>query len=242
MPYKDIEDKIKWKQNNKDKEKEYRDRHKAKTAADREAKNEAKREKKRIDKLKKKEAKQEEANHIKELKLIESMKRKTERINLKTKICSVCKQETDKTDSGKDLSKYDGYYTICKECKCNKIKEYNKTNCDAKRKANKKYKTKLLSNDKFKNIHEKRRCVSFSIGLDAKDRDRYKCVLCNATKHLKVHHIIPVSINPDGVADINNMITLCEACHLKAHDNDWRKVDKVLMVLFQKYINEVKQR
>ena len=46
------------------------------------------------------------------------------------------------------------------------------------------------------------------------------CAVCNGTKNLEVHHILPFHVNPALELDPNNLIVLCEAganginCHL----------------------------
>lgn len=42
-------------------------------------------------------------------------------------------------------------------------------------------------------------------------RDGYKCVKCNSTKQLEVHHIIPYRYTQDN--RLENLITLCHKCH-----------------------------
>jgi hypothetical protein len=52
------------------------------------------------------------------------------------------------------------------------------------------------------------------------ERDKYKCVKCDSINDLQCHHILPVNIEPLLSADIDNCITLCEKCHIKAHKKD----------------------
>ena len=46
------------------------------------------------------------------------------------------------------------------------------------------------------------------------------CAVCESTKQLEAHHIIPFHLDPKLELDINNLITLCESkkyginCHL----------------------------
>jgi len=52
-----------------------------------------------------------------------------------------------------------------------------------------------------------------------------ECAWCGRSKHLEVHHIIPVSVAPHRAADKTNMIMLCRkpACHqIIGHDGDFR--------------------
>lgn len=51
-------------------------------------------------------------------------------------------------------------------------------------------------------------------------RDGYRCALCDSTKQLQIHHVIPRS---HGGAKRNpqNLITLCAYCHNIAHGTRW---------------------
>ncbi|MGH2515415.1 MAG: FAD-dependent thymidylate synthase [Ktedonobacterales bacterium] len=52
-------------------------------------------------------------------------------------------------------------------------------------------------------------------------RDTNRCRLCgNKSKHLTVHHVLPVWARPDLTLDINNMVTLCRPCHLKVNTRE----------------------
>lgn len=48
-------------------------------------------------------------------------------------------------------------------------------------------------------------------------RDRYQCVMCKQKGILKkadmVHHIVPVKKNWNKRLELNNLISLCNACH-----------------------------
>lgn len=56
-------------------------------------------------------------------------------------------------------------------------------------------------------------------------RDKYKCVTCNfkstpqnAEKDLDAHHIYDRNLLPNGGYVLENGISLCEACHMKAEE------------------------
>jgi len=52
----------------------------------------------------------------------------------------------------------------------------------------------------------------------AKQRDDNTCQVCGEKdKILECHHIFPQSKYPDMVADLSNIITLCQSCHRKYH-------------------------
>lgn len=46
----------------------------------------------------------------------------------------------------------------------------------------------------------------------AYERDGFKCVECGKDKGIEAHHIIP------GLEELDNLITLCHACHKKRHN------------------------
>lgn len=56
-------------------------------------------------------------------------------------------------------------------------------------------------------------------------RDKNKCVICGSTEDLHVHHIIPVSQDPEKkyVYTVGNGVTLCSRCHAMVHP--WMKGD-----------------
>ncbi len=51
--------------------------------------------------------------------------------------------------------------------------------------------------------------------VEIKNRDGNKCVQCDSTNKLEVHHILPLSRG--GTNSKRNLITLCEGCHSKRH-------------------------
>jgi hypothetical protein len=56
------------------------------------------------------------------------------------------------------------------------------------------------------------------------ERDGFKCCECGSKKNLNAHHIIHWARLEKGDPlkfDINNGVTLCKKCHLKAHGGCW---------------------
>ena len=55
--------------------------------------------------------------------------------------------------------------------------------------------------------------------LAALQRDHYRCTNpnCGSTQNLDVHHIIPRTQRPDLILTLDNLTTLCEKCHIAAH-------------------------
>lgn len=53
-------------------------------------------------------------------------------------------------------------------------------------------------------------------------RDGYVCQDCGTKKDLQAHHIKPWQRYPELRYEVNNGITLCRKCHLKAHGGCWQ--------------------
>ncbi len=50
---------------------------------------------------------------------------------------------------------------------------------------------------------------------EGKKRDNYTCQICGSTENTQGHHAFDVQF--DGKADAENIVTLCDSCHKKAH-------------------------
>jgi 5-methylcytosine-specific restriction endonuclease McrA len=48
------------------------------------------------------------------------------------------------------------------------------------------------------------------------ERDRWRCQHCGSRQNLQIHHEEPRSQSGDDVEE--NLITLCNSCHRRAHD------------------------
>lgn len=53
------------------------------------------------------------------------------------------------------------------------------------------------------------------VRLEAKRRDRFRCVECRAVGRLEVDHIKPIRSHPELAFDLTNLQTLCASCHTK---------------------------
>lgn len=56
-------------------------------------------------------------------------------------------------------------------------------------------------------------------------RDGYRCALCDSTRFLQIHHVVPRG--QGGTNSPHNLITLCSDCHALAHGTnlrDWQDV------------------
>ena len=59
-----------------------------------------------------------------------------------------------------------------------------------------------------------------------KERDGSKCVLCESTDTLHVHHILRKSVYPQYHLYPENLVTLCSSCHFhKAHSGNTSKIN-----------------
>ena len=52
------------------------------------------------------------------------------------------------------------------------------------------------------------------VRLAAKRRDGWRCVDCGSRLRLEVHHVERVGLRPDLAFDLDNLKTLCRACHI----------------------------
>lgn len=61
-------------------------------------------------------------------------------------------------------------------------------------------------------------------------RDRYQCRICRRygrnREALEVHHIQPVEIRPDLAFSMDNLVSLCHACHNKQHPEKARNLGR----------------
>lgn len=58
-------------------------------------------------------------------------------------------------------------------------------------------------------------------------RDQFCCRMCHSNKKICIHHIVPVWADPENTARLNavdNLITLCRACHLKLNGKELKFV------------------
>jgi len=71
----------------------------------------------------------------------------------------------------------------------------------------------------IKNITQIRNSNSYKTWrLSVYNRDGFKCQSCGQVgKNLNAHHIVPVSVNPMRIFDLDNGITLCNICHKAVH-------------------------
>jgi hypothetical protein len=68
------------------------------------------------------------------------------------------------------------------------------------------------------------------------ERDQYKCVLCQSTTRLEVHHIIRWYDAPLLRLKKNNGVTLCHACHQTHHQSTGAEFPQAITELLLHYI------
>lgn len=69
-----------------------------------------------------------------------------------------------------------------------------------------------------------------------KARDGNKCILCESTDNLEVHHVAAVA--EGGSASDDNLVTLCRECHQKVHHNEESKSVLMSIKEYQERIRE----
>lgn len=80
---------------------------------------------------------------------------------------------------------------------------------------------------------------------EIRQRDNNKCVFCNAESDLHVHHILRKSTYPQFMLTPENLVTLCQKCHLwTAHSGNTSTcnidiADELLQVVFDNSISYV---
>ena len=58
------------------------------------------------------------------------------------------------------------------------------------------------------------------------------CQMCDTTKELEVHHIVPWHLAPELRYDFKNLVTLCRACHFGfGHWRNWHGHNPEILVL-----------
>lgn len=65
-------------------------------------------------------------------------------------------------------------------------------------------------------------------------RDDFKCTECGGRGQLEVHHINPAKAAPELAYDLNNVATLCRACHIAWHSQDIPPERQAWRALLQK--------
>jgi len=64
----------------------------------------------------------------------------------------------------------------------------------------------------------------WSVSAEVRKRDNNKCVQCDGSGKIEVHHIVPISRG--GVTTLSNLISLCETCHAKRHSHMFTRLVK----------------
>lgn len=171
------------------------------------------------------------------------------------KQCSLCNQIKTFNDFNKKLKSKDGYMSECRECNKkrrknnkNKIKKYNLEYKEKNRTKIKNYKKQWKLKNlnisvynikylKLNGLHDKIVCFA-KLRTHILNRDCHKCQLCNSTKTLQVHHIIPQSHDITKIFDPYNLISLCYICHLKAHLGNFKLIDTNLVKILTYIANK----
>ena len=70
----------------------------------------------------------------------------------------------------------------------------------------------ILYKAPFVTEKQDRKWIPPNLKEEVRKRDKYKCVVCERAKNLKVHHVIPY-----GDSTLDNLVTTCEICHEYIH-------------------------
>ena len=144
------------------------------------------------------------------------------------KKCIICGEEKPLIRFGKHKSARDGHRNQCKDCRNAKqrndwypnyknehyeaVKSWRARNPERVLEYQARYEERL----NLLNKHISGRTLA-AWARQVKKRDGFICTNCGAIENLHAHHILPKIEFPDRALDIENGITLCERCHIKAH-------------------------
>ena len=60
-----------------------------------------------------------------------------------------------------------------------------------------------------------------------RERDKNTCLFCGSSNQIEAHHIKQRAFFPELITDIENGISLCHECHLRAHGGSYNKYASV---------------
>lgn len=88
-----------------------------------------------------------------------------------------------------------------------------------------------VKNANYKAQMKKRKKGKYRKGVDIElknlilQRDNRRCAMCSigSPAKLQVHHIVPIANS--GTDEHNNLLTLCNNCHLLVHKEGWEKYE-----------------
>lgn len=66
-------------------------------------------------------------------------------------------------------------------------------------------------------VGSKRRTLRRWLHDSVLKRDDHRCQDCGTSKWPNIHHIVPISVEPDLQFVEDNLITLCKTCHRRLH-------------------------
>lgn len=149
----------------------------------------------------------------------------------------------------KDITKSNRIYWIC-ECVCGTILSIRQDNLlhkhdcgcfkrELKLKSEENNPSRLLTSIAKRKIYYK---ITRDLFKEIRNRDNNQCVLCHKKDDLHIHHILKKSTHIKYIASSENLITLCEDCHLnKAHPNNTHFIDLDLAqkLLYISFINSL---
>lgn len=75
----------------------------------------------------------------------------------------------------------------------------------------------------------RRKSVPSKLRQEILERDGQRCVKCNRSTDLDVHHVH--AVGDGGTDEPENLVTLCKTCHL-----EWHVFERVCTIPFQEWV------
>jgi 5-methylcytosine-specific restriction endonuclease McrA len=142
-----------------------------------------------------------------------------------------CSKECYNKFKGKDSR-----ILICKYCGKEKVIK----KVDSDRGHYKEYCSQACRNAVLGKINNQRRGGAWQVRrLQALERDKNTCRLCNNATAIHVHHIIPFRDFESGkeANKLNNIISLCDKCHKLTYRNEYEFIDLFKRILEEGVLN-----
>lgn len=102
-------------------------------------------------------------------------------------------------------------------CGCKQIEHVTALGLSNVGKDNPAYNHKLTGEEREERRFQRTSADSRRLRLETYKRDNFTCTLCESNKDLIAHHLDGFDNHPEKRFDINNLVTLCEGCHIDFH-------------------------
>lgn len=103
-------------------------------------------------------------------------------------------------------------------CGCKGLEQITMLGKSNKGKSNPAYNHKITNEERESSKFQRVSARAKELRAEAYRRDEYKCRVCGSkSRDLVAHHLEGFANNPDKRFEIDNLITLCEKCHIEFH-------------------------